>query len=116
MVVMKKKRILIVSAIVLLFLTVASAVTVFSADGDTTTQPKVEKAGGVELKVKRFPISRYQANNEASDDLIKGAFVGLTNVTFSFAGNIVRVVDAGMDILYNLQPIDEFANSITNVS
>ncbi|QPV78140.1 CD3337/EF1877 family mobilome membrane protein [Bacillus velezensis] len=116
MVVMKKKRILIVSAIVLLFLTVASAITVFSADGDTTTQPKVEKAGGVELKVKRFPISRYQANNEASDDLIKGAFVGLTNVTFSFAGNIVRVVDAGMDILYNLQPIDEFANSITNVS
>lgn len=113
---MKKKRILIVSAIVLLFLTVASAITVFSADGDTTTQPKVEKAGGVELKVKRFPISRYQANNEASDDLIKGAFVGLTNVTFSFAGNIVRVVDAGMDILYNLQPIDEFANSITNVS
>lgn len=113
---MKKKRILIVSAIVLLFLTVASAVSVFSADGDTTTQPKVEKAGGVELKVKRFPISRYQANNEASDDLIKGAFVGLTNVTFSFAGNIVRVVDAGMDILYNLQPIDEFANSITNVS
>ncbi len=113
---MKKKRILIVSAIVLLFLTIASAVTVFSADGDTTTQPKVEKAGGVELKVKRFPISRYQANNEASDDLIKGAFVGLTNVTFSFAGNIVRVVDAGMDILYNLQPIDEFANSITNVS
>lgn len=100
----------------LLFLTVASAVSVFSADGDTTTQPKVEKAGGVELKVKRFPISRYQANNEASDDLIKGAFVGLTNVTFSFAGNIVRVVDAGMDILYNLQPIDEFANSITNVS
>ncbi|MGG1201202.1 hypothetical protein ABE208_11055 [Bacillus inaquosorum] len=116
MAVMKKKRILIVSVIVLLFLTVASAVTVFSADGDTTTQPKVEKAGGVELKVKRFPISRYQANNEASDDLIKGAFVGLTNVTFSFAGNIVRVVDAGMDILYNLQPIDEFANSITNVS
>lgn len=104
------------SAIVLLFLTVASTMTVFSADGDTTTQPKVEKAGGVELKVKRFPISRYQANNEASDDLIKGAFVGLTNVTFSFAGNIVRVVDAGMDILYNLQPIDEFANSITNVS
>ncbi|PRR88972.1 CD3337/EF1877 family mobilome membrane protein [Bacillus atrophaeus] len=116
MAVMKKKRILIVSAIVLLFLTVVSAVSVFSADGDTTTQPKVEKAGGVELKVKRFPISRYQANNEASDDLIKGAFVGLTNVTFSFAGNIVRVVDAGMDILYNLQPIDEFANSITNVS
>lgn len=113
---MKKKRILIVSAIVLLFLTVTSALTVFSADGDTTTQPKIEKAGGVELKVKRFPISRYQANNEASDDLIKGAFVGLTNVTFSFAGNIVRVVDAGMDILYNLQPIDEFANSITNVS
>ncbi|UUN80358.1 hypothetical protein KMZ16_20860 [Bacillus subtilis subsp. subtilis] len=116
MAVVKKKRILIVSAIVLLFLTVASAVTVISADGDTTTQPKVEKAGGVELKVKRFPISRYQANNEASDDLIKGAFVGMANVTFSFAGNFVRVVDAGMDILYNLQPIDEFANSITNVS
>ncbi|MED4342911.1 CD3337/EF1877 family mobilome membrane protein [Bacillus licheniformis] len=113
---MKRKRILIVSTVVLLFLTFATALSVFSADGDVTTQPKIEKAGGVELEIKRFPISRYQANNEDSDDWLKGPFIGFTNVLFSTAGNVVRVVDMGMDILNNLQPIDEFANSITNVS
>ncbi|MDE1393869.1 hypothetical protein PVN27_19285 [Bacillus paralicheniformis] len=113
---MKRKRILIVSAVVLLFLTFVTSLSVFSADGDVTTQPKVEKAGGVELEIKRFPISRYQANNEASDEWLKGPFIGFTNVLFSTAGNVVRVVDMGMDILNNLQPIDKFANSITNVS
>nr|WP_326069723.1 hypothetical protein [Bacillus licheniformis] len=113
---MKRKRILIVSAVVLLFLTFATALSVFSADGDVTTQPKVEKAGGVELEIKRFPISRYQANNEDSDDWLKGPFIGFTNVLFSTAGNVVRVVDMGMEVLNNLQPIDAFADSITNVS
>ncbi|RUS03295.1 CD3337/EF1877 family mobilome membrane protein [Bacillus velezensis] len=113
---MKKKKILIVSAVILLFLTIITAVSTIAADGDTTTQPKIEKSGGVELESERFPISRYQANNEASDEMLKGPFVGMTNVTFSFAGNIVRVVDAGMDIMYNLKPIDKFADSITNVS
>ncbi|MCI4129566.1 7TM-DISM domain-containing protein [Bacillus haynesii] len=113
---MKRKRTLIVSAVVLLFLTFAMALSVFSADGDVTTQPKVEKAGGVELEIKRFPISRYQANNEDSDDWLKGPFIGFTNVLFSTAGNVVRVVDMGMEVLNNLQPIDAFADSITNVS
>ncbi|QRV09482.1 hypothetical protein JR311_00475 [Bacillus velezensis] len=113
---MKKKKILIVSAVILLFITIITAVSTIAADGDTTTQPKIEKSGGVELESKRFPISRYQANNEASDKILEGPFVGMTNVTFSFAGNIVRVVDAGMDVMYNLKPIDKFADSITNVS
>ncbi|QYF82846.1 hypothetical protein KY492_00545 [Brevibacterium sp. PAMC21349] len=113
---MKRKRILLLSVVVLLLTSLFMAISVMAADGDTTTQPKSVKGGGVELEIKRFPLSRYQANNEESDSRIKGAFVGLTNVSFSFAGNIVRVVDAGMDILYNLQPIDEFANSMTTVS
>ncbi|OIK21055.1 CD3337/EF1877 family mobilome membrane protein [Bacillus amyloliquefaciens] len=113
---MKKKKILIVSAVILLFITIITAVSTIAADGDTTTQPKIEKSGGVELESKRFPISRYQANNEASDKFLEGPFVGMTNVTFSFAANIVRVVDAGMDVMYNLKPIDKFADSITNVS
>ncbi|MDA1478031.1 CD3337/EF1877 family mobilome membrane protein [Bacillus changyiensis] len=113
---MKRKKILIGTVVVLLFLTFFTAISVFSADGDTTTQPKSVKAGGVELEVKRFPISRYQANNESSDDWLKGPFIGFTNVIFSTSGNIVRVVDAGMDVLNNLQPVDKFADSITNVS
>ncbi|MED2942854.1 hypothetical protein P4282_10275 [Bacillus swezeyi] len=113
---MKRKKILITSAVVLLFLTFVSAISVFSADGDTTTQPKSVKVGGVELEAKRFPISRYQANNEDSDDWLKGPFIGFTNVLFSTAGNIVRVVDVGMEVLNSLQPIDTFADSITNVS
>lgn len=113
---MKRKRILLLSVVILLFASLIMAVSVMAADGDTTTQPKSVKVGGVELDIKRFPLSRYQANNEESDSRIKGAFVGLTNVTFSFAGNIVRVVDAGLDTLYNLQPVDKFADSMTNVS
>jgi len=113
---LKRKRILLFSVVALLLASLIMAVSVIAADGDTTTQPKSVKVGGVELETERFPLSRYQANNEDSDSRIKGAFVGLTNVTFSFAGNIVRVVDAGMDTLYNLQPIDKFANSMTNVS
>ncbi|MFY0800495.1 MULTISPECIES: CD3337/EF1877 family mobilome membrane protein [Bacillaceae] len=113
---MRIKRILLLSVVVLLLASLIMAVSVMAADGDTTTQPKSVKVGGVELEIKRFPLSRYQANNEESDSRIKGAFVGLTNVTFSFAGNIVRVVDAGLDTLYNLQPIDKFADSMTNVS
>lgn len=113
---MKRKRILLISAVVLLLASLIMTVSVMAAEGDITTQPKSVEVGGVELEIKRFPLSRYQANNEDSDSRIKGAFVGLTNVTFSFAGNIVRVVDAGMDILYDLQPIDEFANSMTTVS
>lgn len=113
---MKRKRVLLLSVVVLLLASLIMAVSVIAADGDTTTQPKSVKVGGVELEIKRFPLSRYQANNEESDSRIKGAFVGLTNVTFSFAGNIVRVVDAGMDILYDLQPIDKFADLMTNVS
>ncbi|MDW7614295.1 hypothetical protein SC499_06035 [Peribacillus simplex] len=113
---MKRKRILLLSVVVLLLASLIMAVSVMAADGDTATQPKSVKVGGVELEIKCFPLSRYQANNEESDSRIKGAFVGLTNVTFSFAGNIVRVVDAGLDTLYNLQPIDKFADSMTNVS
>ncbi|SDN51033.1 hypothetical protein SAMN04488137_4710 [Fictibacillus solisalsi] len=113
---MKRKRILLLSVVILLLASFIKTDSVLAAEGDITTQPKSEKVGGVELEVKRFPLSRYQANNEDSDSHIKGAFVGLTNVTFSFAGNIIRVVDAGMDTLYNLQPIDKFADSMTNVS
>lgn len=113
---MKRKTVLFLSMFVLLVALFATSISVMAADGDTTTQPNHKKVGGIELEIKRFPLSRYQANNEESDSHIKGAFVGLTNVVFSFAGNIVRVVDAGMDILYNLQPIDQFADSITKVS
>ncbi|ATX83551.1 hypothetical protein CU084_04240 [Bacillus velezensis] len=74
------------SAVILLFLTIITVVSTIAADGDTTTQPKIEKSGGVELESKRFPISRYQANNEASDEMLKGPFVGMTNVTFSLQG------------------------------
>ncbi len=73
---MKKKKILIVSAVILLFLTIITAVSTIAADGDTTTQPKIEKSGGVELESKRFPISRYQANNEASDKFLEGPICG----------------------------------------
>lgn len=85
-------------------------------ENENMTEPKVVEKGGVELSSKRFPVSRYMANNEDADAPIKGAFVGLSNAVFSFSGHIVETVDNSMDKLYSLKPIDKFADTLTNVS
>lgn len=83
---------------------------------DHMVEPNIEEQGGVELQVKRYPVSRYMANNEDADGMIKGAFVGMNNVIFSVSGYIVLVVDTAMDRLYSLQPIDEFSDTLTSIS
>ncbi|MBC1502428.1 CD3337/EF1877 family mobilome membrane protein [Listeria booriae] len=85
-------------------------------DPNNVTQPKEVKKAGVSLHIKRFPLSRYQANNEAADSKIKGAFLGLANVFASLSQMVVNIVDTGMDVLYNLKPIDTFATKLTQVS
>lgn len=89
---------------------------VYADESENMTEPNIEKEGGVELSSKRFPVSRYMANNEDADAPIKGAFVGLTNAVFSLSGYIVLLVDTSMDKLYSLQPIDKFADTLTAVS
>ncbi|MBA3925571.1 CD3337/EF1877 family mobilome membrane protein [Listeria rustica] len=85
-------------------------------DPNNVTQPKDVKKAGVSLHIKRFPLSRYQANNEAADSKIKGAFLGLANVFASLSQMVVNIVDTGMDVLYNLKPIDTFADKLTMIS
>ncbi|WP_063609499.1 CD3337/EF1877 family mobilome membrane protein [Shouchella clausii] len=85
-------------------------------ENENMTEPKVVNEGGVELSSKRFPIARYMANNEDADAPIKGAFVGLSNAVFSLSGYVVLLVDTSMEKLYSLEPIDKFADTLTNVS
>ncbi|MBC2256973.1 CD3337/EF1877 family mobilome membrane protein [Listeria booriae] len=85
-------------------------------DPNNVTQPKEVKKAGVSLHIERFPLSRYQANNEAAESKIKGAFLGLANVFASLSQKVVNIVDTGMDVLYNLKPIDTFATKLTQVS
>lgn len=85
-------------------------------ENENMTEPKVVDEGGVELSSKRFPIARYMANNEDADAPIKGAFVGLSNAVFSLSGYVVLLVDTSMEKLYSLEPIDKFADTLTNVS
>ncbi|MDO7284690.1 hypothetical protein Q5W88_16335 [Shouchella clausii] len=85
-------------------------------ENENMTEPKVVDEGGVELSSKRFPIARYMANNEDADAPIKGAFVGLSNAIFSLSGYVVLLVDTSMEKLYSLEPIDKFADTLTNVS
>ncbi|WYQ41266.1 hypothetical protein NST67_15030 [Bacillus sp. FSL W7-1321] len=89
---------------------------VYADENENMTEPNVETEGGVELSSKRFPVARYMANNEDADATIKGAFVGLANSVFSLSGYIVLLVDTSMDKLYSLQPIDKFADTLTDVS
>ncbi|WP_078393432.1 CD3337/EF1877 family mobilome membrane protein [Shouchella patagoniensis] len=113
----KRKAIWIsIGAALIALLFFGSQTLVYADDQENMTEPKVEEKGGVELSIKRYPISRYVANNEDADGRIKGAFVGFTNVVFSLAGNVVLVVDTAMDKLYSLEPIDEFADTLTIIS
>lgn len=83
---------------------------------ENQTKPKVVKEGGVELHIKRFPLSRYQVNNEAADTKFKGTFVSLANAGSTVTQMTAVVVDTAMDELFNLKVIDKFAGNITSIS
>ncbi|STY44199.1 Uncharacterised protein [Listeria grayi] len=83
---------------------------------ENQTKPKVVKEGGVELHIKRFPLSRYQVNNEAADTKFKGSVVSLANVSSTVTQMTAVVVDTAMDELFNLKVIDKFAGNITSIS
>lgn len=85
-------------------------------EGDKTVKPKVEKVGGVELEISRFPLEHYQAQNEAEGGMIKGNILALSNVMLSATQIIVLVVDKAMDLFMSAEPIDNFSDAITSVS
>ncbi|WOI41965.1 CD3337/EF1877 family mobilome membrane protein [Bacillus altitudinis] len=113
---MKKKNLLI--TFLALVMLVSSLTVVFADDkeGDKTVKPKVEKVGGVELEISRFPLEHYQAHNQAEDGMIKGAIVSLSNTMLAVTQIIVLVVDKAMDLFMSAEPIDNFSSAITNVS
>lgn len=83
---------------------------------ENQTKPKVVKEGGVELHIKRFPLSRYQVSNEAANTKFKGSVVSLANGGAVVTQMTAVVVDTAMDELFNLKVIDKFANNITSIS
>lgn len=104
--------------VLILFLIPASGV-VFAEYGgheENMSEPEVETQGGIELESTRFPIDRYTVNNEAEDDMIKGAFMGFSNAIFTFTGNIVLGVDKALEELFTLEPIDRFSGHINLIS
>ncbi|MGN2664643.1 CD3337/EF1877 family mobilome membrane protein [Bacillus altitudinis] len=112
-----KKRNLIITFLALVML-VSSVTLVFADDkeGDKTVKPKIEKVGGVDLEISRFPLEHYQAHNQAEDGMIKGAIVSLSNVMLGTTQIIVLVVDKAMDLFMSAEPIDNFSDAITSVS
>jgi len=112
-----KKRSLIITFLALVML-VSSVNLVFADDkeGDKTVKPKIEKVGGVDLEISRFPLEHYQAHNQAEDGMIKGAIVSLSNVMLGTTQIIVLVVDKAMDLFMSAEPIDNFSDAITSIS
>ncbi|XNN69584.1 CD3337/EF1877 family mobilome membrane protein [Bacillus pumilus] len=112
-----KKRNLIITFLALVML-VSSVTLVFADDkeGDKTVKPKIEKVGGVDLEISRFPLEHYQAHNQAEDGMIKGAIVSLSNVMLGTTQIIVLVVDKAMDLFMSAEPINNFSDAITSVS
>ncbi|WP_144487933.1 CD3337/EF1877 family mobilome membrane protein [Bacillus pumilus] len=113
---MKRKIILIFSIVVILLTSVFSFALADDKEGDKTVKPKVEKVGGVELEISRFPLEHYQAHNEAEDGMIKGAIVSISNSMLGMTQIIVLVVDKAMDLFMSAEPIENFSDAITNVS
>lgn len=112
----KRKIILVFSIVVILLTSVFSFALADDKEGDKTVKPKVEKVGGVELEISRFPLQHYQAHNEAEEGFIKGAIVSISNSMLGMTQIIVLVVDKAMDLFMSAEPIDNFSDAITNVS
>ncbi|MCY7571418.1 CD3337/EF1877 family mobilome membrane protein [Bacillus pumilus] len=112
----KRKIILVFSIVVILLTSVFSFALADDKEGDKTVKPKVEKVGGVELEISRFPLEHYQAQNEAEGGMIKGNILALSNVMLSATQIIVLVVDKAMDLFMSAEPIDNFSDAITSVS
>ncbi|QII27070.1 hypothetical protein G3M80_03495 [Bacillus altitudinis] len=113
---MKRKIILVFSIVVILLTSVFSFALADDKEGDKTVKPKVEKVGGVELEISRFPLEHYQAHNQAEDGMIKGAIVSLSNVMLGTTQIIVLVVDKAMDLFMSAEPIEGFSEAVTDVS
>ncbi|MFE5473298.1 CD3337/EF1877 family mobilome membrane protein [Bacillus safensis] len=107
---------LIFSIVVILLTSVFSFALADNKEGDKTVKPKVEKVGGVELEISRFPLQHYQAHNEAEDGFIKGAIVSISNSMLGMTQIVVVVVDKAMDLFMSAEPIDNFSDAITSVS
>ncbi|MEH7798503.1 hypothetical protein CUU65_12705 [Bacillus safensis] len=111
-----KKHLIIFSIILLILVSIMAVASAEDKDGDKTVRPKVEKVGGVELEISRFPLEHYQAHNQAADGMIKGAIVSLSNTMLAVTQIVVLVVDKAMDLFMSSEPIDNFSSAITNVS
>ncbi|UYO36479.1 hypothetical protein NF868_04670 [Bacillus zhangzhouensis] len=112
----KRKLILVFSIVVILLTSVFSFALADDKEGDKTVKPKVEKVGGVELEISRFPLEHYQAHNQAEDGMIKGTIVSLSNVMLGTTQIIVLVVDKAMDLFMSAEPIEGFSDAVTDVS
>lgn len=111
-----KKHLIVVSIILLILISIMAVASAEDKDGDKTVQPKVEKVGGVELEISRFPLEHYQAHNQAEDGMIKGTIVSLSNVMLGTTQIIVLVVDKAMDLFMSAEPIGGFSDAVTDVS
>ncbi|MGG0001064.1 hypothetical protein ABEW02_01900 [Bacillus safensis] len=111
-----KRHLIIVSIILLILISIMAVASAEDRDGDKTVQPKVEKVGGVELEISRFPLEHYQAHNQAEDGMIKGTIVSLSNVMLGTTQIIVLVVDKAMDLFMSAEPIEGFSDAVTDVS
>ncbi|MBC1500020.1 hypothetical protein HB943_05340 [Listeria weihenstephanensis] len=84
--------------------------------GENATKPKIVRSGGVVVEYEKYPMSRYQINNEAEEAKIKGAFVGLSNILMAFARVIATLVDTALEKLFSLDPIGKFGTTMSAIS
>lgn len=78
-----------------------------------TVKKKSEKAGGVELKISKFPLSHYEAvANTGSIAPYNGSLLNIANALFSFNKFLVGGLDTGIKILQGTDFLQSQINTI----
>ncbi len=95
----------------------------FADDNSNKVQPKDVKQGGVTLDSKRYSYDQYDAVadvesslNPFSEKNINKNLNSIASITFGMTKMIANLVDTGLDWLYNVEVVNQFADKIGKIS
>ncbi|MFE7180436.1 hypothetical protein, partial [Bacillus cereus] len=95
----------------------------FADDNSNKVQPKDVKQGGVTLDSKRYSYDQYDAVadvesslNPFSEKNINKNLNSIASITFGMTKMIANLVDTGLDWLYNVEVVNQFADKVGKIS
>lgn len=108
---------------VLLMILIAPGTHILADDGEATVSPNQEEQGGITVESQTYASEQYLAYTHIADsinpfsfDQLPQAILGLTNMIFGMTKTIAGVVDAGINVLYDVNVVNAFADTVGDAS